>query len=148
MSIFLVINSLKTPTRASCVYVFDRGRCSSNSLRSGNKFDDVTMKRTLNFFVDFYIFIFSSLSCAYIREWHDSLMWKIRKSIDIIRRKSKEEKNVFELLASIRRDSACSERETKMADEADQVSLFLSVFLMSSTTELLTNTCFVFPCQI
>lgn len=71
-------------------------------------------------------------------------MWKIRKSIDIIRRKSKEEKNVFELLASIRRDSACSERETKMADEADQVSLFLSVFLMSSTTELLTNTCFIF----
>lgn len=71
-------------------------------------------------------------------------MWKIRKSIDIIRRKSKEEKNVFELLASIGRDSACSERETKMADEADQVSLFLSVFLMSSTTELLTNTCFVF----
>lgn len=49
-------------------------------------------------------------------------MWKIRKSIDIIRRKSKEEKNVFALLASIRRDSACSEHKTKMADEADQVS--------------------------
>ena len=50
-------------------------------------------------------------------------MWKIRKSIDTIRRQWKEDKNVFELLASIRRDSACSERKTKMADGAEEVRL-------------------------
>ncbi|KAJ7392050.1 Rab3 GTPase-activating protein catalytic subunit [Desmophyllum pertusum] len=47
-------------------------------------------------------------------------MWKIRESIDIIRRKSKEDKNVFALLTSIRRDSACSESKNKMADGGDE----------------------------
>lgn len=48
-------------------------------------------------------------------------MWKIWKSIDIIKRKWKEEKNFFEFLAAIRQDSACSESETKMADGAEEV---------------------------
>jgi len=48
-------------------------------------------------------------------------MWKIRKSVDTIWRKWKEDKNVLELLASIRQDSACSERKTKMADGAEEV---------------------------
>lgn len=60
-------------------------------------------------------------------------MWKIRKSIDIIRRKSKEEKNVFEFFASIRRDSACSERNTKMADGAEEVSPRILFILNVST---------------
>lgn len=65
-------------------------------------------------------------------EKYDSLMWKIWQSIDTIRRKWKEDKNVLELLASIRRDSACSERKTKMADRAEEVGfqniIILSVF--------------------
>ena len=52
-------------------------------------------------------------------------MWKIWKSIDIIRRKWQEDKNVLESLASglasLRRDSACSESKTKMADGAEEV---------------------------
>ena len=55
-------------------------------------------------------------------------MWKVRESIDIIRRKSNNYKNVLEFLSSFRRDSACSEQKTKMADGADEVSekLFFS----------------------
>ena len=49
-------------------------------------------------------------------------MWKVKKSIDIIRRNSKSYNNVLEFLASLRRDSARSERENKMADGADDVS--------------------------
>ena len=54
-------------------------------------------------------------------------MWKVKKSIDIIRRNSKSYNNVLEFLASLRWDSARSERENKMADGADDVSkkLFL-----------------------
>ena len=51
------------------------------------------------------------------------MIWNIRKSIDIIRRKSKELKNIFELLVSTGAESACAGHESKMADGADEVSL-------------------------
>ena len=51
-------------------------------------------------------------------------MWKIRKSIDTITEKIKENKNVQELLASIRGDGACPDSETKMADGAEEVGSF------------------------
>ena len=49
-------------------------------------------------------------------------MWKIRKSIDIIGRSSKSHQNVLEFLTFLFRDSACSERDNKMADGVDEVS--------------------------
>lgn len=51
------------------------------------------------------------------------MIWNIRKSIDIIRRKSKELKNIFELPVSTGAESACAGHESKMADGADEVSL-------------------------
>ena len=51
------------------------------------------------------------------------IIWKIRKHTDIIRRKSKELKDIFELLASTGAESACAGHESKMADGADEVSL-------------------------
>ena len=62
-----------------------------------------------------------------MEECYKFLMWKVKKSIDIIRRNSKSYNNVLEFLASLRWDSARSERENKMADGADDVSkkLFL-----------------------
>ena len=48
-------------------------------------------------------------------------MWKIRKSIDIIRRNRKSHKNVLEFLTFLFRDSACSEHDNKMADGVDEV---------------------------
>ena len=48
-------------------------------------------------------------------------MWKIRKSIDNIRKNSKSHQNVLEFLTFLFRDRACSERNKKMADGVDEV---------------------------
>lgn len=52
-------------------------------------------------------------------DFHHTI-WKIRKYTDIIRRKSKELKDIFELLASTGAESACAGHESKMADGADE----------------------------
>ena len=83
-------------------------------------------------------------------------MWKIWKSIDIIRSKWQEDKNVLESLASglasLRRDSACSESKTKMADGAEEVGfqniIILNVFNESYKEGIIACLLYFCPCQI
>ena len=74
------------------------------------------------FFKKVYFIYFLIHFLVFCSKCHNTLMWKIRESIDIIRRNSKSHKNVLAFLASLRRDSACSESEIKMADGAEEVS--------------------------
>lgn len=67
------------------------------------------------------------------------IIWKIRKYTDIIRRKSKELKDIFELLASTGAESACAGHESKMADGADEVSLLYVDKTLGKSHSLVIN---------
>ena len=54
---------------------------------------------------------------------------KIRKSIDMVKRNSKNHKNLQDFLVFLFWDSACSEHENKMADGADEVSKIHTFFM-------------------